>query len=82
MLKSGGRMFLRFLVLTEIVVMGRLMMMVRGRVVMSGGLMMMLTGRMFWGRCHDAVPPIRFSKQLPLVLSICGFLLFLAGTRE
>ena len=33
--------------LTEIMVMGRLMMMVRRRVVMSSGLGMMLTRRMF-----------------------------------
>ena len=42
----------RLFVLAKIMMMGGLMMMVRGRVVMSGCLMMMLTGRMLWGLCH------------------------------
>ena len=42
-------MLLRLFVLAEIVMMGRLMVMVRGSVVVSGRLMVMLTRRML--RC-------------------------------
>jgi hypothetical protein len=48
---------LRLFVLAKIMMMGSLVMMMRGRVVVSGGLMMMLTGRMLWGLCHGAIPP-------------------------
>ena len=47
----------RLFVLAKIMMMGGLMMMVRGRVVMSGCLMMMLTGRMLWGLCHGVFLP-------------------------
>jgi hypothetical protein len=47
MFVSRGRMLLRVVVLAEIVMMGRLMMMMRGGVVVSGRLVMMLTRWMF-----------------------------------
>jgi hypothetical protein len=47
MFESGSRMLLGLLVLTEIVMMGRLMMM-RRSVEMGGGLVVVLTRRMLW----------------------------------
>jgi hypothetical protein len=46
MFMSRGRVLLRVVVLAEIVMMGRLMVMMRGGVVVSGRLMVMLTRRM------------------------------------
>jgi hypothetical protein len=46
-------------------VMGGLMMMMRGSVVMSGSLMMMLTGRMLRGLRHGAIPPNRSWRPMP-----------------
>jgi hypothetical protein len=46
MFMSRGCVFLRLFVLAKVVVMGRLMMMMRGGVVVSGRLMVMLTRRM------------------------------------
>ncbi len=46
MFESRGCVFLRLFVLAKIVVMGRLMVMMRGGVVVSGRLVMMLTRRM------------------------------------
>ena len=45
-------MLLRLFVLAEIVMMGRLMVMMRGGVVVSGRLVMMLTRRMLRWLCH------------------------------
>jgi hypothetical protein len=59
MFVSRFGVLLRLFVLAKIMMMGGLMMMMRGRVVTSGGLMMMLTGRMLRGLCHGAVPPNR-----------------------
>ena len=42
----GGRVLLRLFVLAPLVMMGRLMVMMRGGVVVSGRLMVMLTRRM------------------------------------
>jgi hypothetical protein len=58
-------MLRRVFVLAEVMVMGGLMMMMRGSVVMSGSLMMMLTGRMFRGLCHVATPPNRSWRRMP-----------------
>jgi hypothetical protein len=49
---SCGRVLLRFLVLAGFVMMGRLVMMMRGCVVMARGLVMVVTCRMFWRLCH------------------------------
>jgi hypothetical protein len=57
MFESGNRMLLRLFVLTEIVMMGGLMMMMGGRVLMSGSLMVMFMSRMLRGFCHSAIPP-------------------------
>jgi len=46
MFLSGGRMLLGLFVLAGLVMMGRLMVMMRGGVVVSGRLMVMLTRRM------------------------------------
>jgi len=46
MFVSRGCVLLRVFVLAEIVMMGRLMVMMRGGVVVSGRLMVMLTRRM------------------------------------
>jgi hypothetical protein len=46
MFMSRGRVLLRVVMLAEIVMMGRLMVMMRGGVVVSGRLMVMLTRRM------------------------------------
>jgi hypothetical protein len=46
MFVSRGCVFLRLFVLAKIVVMGRLMMMMRGGVMVSGRQVMMLTRRM------------------------------------
>jgi hypothetical protein len=46
MLESRGCMFLRLFVLSDIVMMGRLMVMMRGSMVVSGCPMVMLTRRM------------------------------------
>ncbi|MDR3533945.1 MAG: hypothetical protein P4L90_25695 [Rhodopila sp.] len=48
MFKGRGCVFLGVVVLAEIVVMGRLMVMMRGSVVVSGRLMVMLTRGMLW----------------------------------
>ncbi|MGA7385562.1 MAG: hypothetical protein WBW81_12970 [Methylocella sp.] len=45
---SRGCMLLSVVMLAEIVVMGRLMMMMCGGVMVSGRLVMMLTRRMLW----------------------------------
>ena len=46
MLESRGRVLLRLFVLGPFVMMGRLMVMMRGGVVVSGGGVVMLTRRM------------------------------------
>ena len=46
-LVSRGGVLLGVFMLTEIVMMGRLMVMMRGSVMVSGRLMVMLTSRMF-----------------------------------
>jgi hypothetical protein len=46
MFVSGGCVLLRIFMLAEIVMMGRLMVMMRGGVVVSGRLVVRLTGRM------------------------------------
>jgi uncharacterized membrane protein YedE/YeeE len=52
----GGRgVILRVLVFAEFVMMGRLMMVVRGGVVVSGGGLVMLTRRMLGRFRHDFV---------------------------
>jgi hypothetical protein len=53
----------RVFVLAEVVMMGGLMMMMRGSVMISGGLMMMLTGRMLRGLCHGAFLPTGLGKM-------------------
>ena len=58
MLVSRFGVLLCLFVLAEIMMMGGLMVMMRGCVVMSGRLMMMLTGRMLWGFCHGVFLPI------------------------
>ena len=50
-------MLLRLFVLAEIVMMGRLMVMVRGSVVVSGRLMVMLTRWMLHYLCHFTLTP-------------------------
>jgi hypothetical protein len=46
MVESRGGVRLRLFVLAEFVMMGRLMVMMRGSVVVSGGVVVMLTRRM------------------------------------
>jgi hypothetical protein len=62
MFVSRFGVLLRVFVLADVMVMGGLMMMMRGSVVMSGSLMMMLTGQMLRGLCHSAIPPNRSWK--------------------
>ncbi len=52
MFVSRGDVILGLLMLAKSVVMGRLMMMMRGRVVVSGRLKLVLNRRMFRGLCH------------------------------
>jgi hypothetical protein len=67
MFVSRFGVLLRVFVLADVMVMGGLMMRMRGSVVMSGGLMMMLTGRMLRGLCHVAIPPSRSWRRMPAV---------------
>ena len=55
MSESRSCVLLRLFVLAEFVMMGRLMVMMRGGVVVSGSLVMMLTRRMLRGLCHFTV---------------------------
>jgi len=48
MFESRSCVLLRFFVFTEFVMMGRLMVMMRGGVVVSGRLVVMLARRMLW----------------------------------
>jgi hypothetical protein len=52
MVESRSCVLLRLLVLAEFVMMGRLVVMMRGSVVVSGRLMVMLTRRMLRCLCH------------------------------
>jgi hypothetical protein len=52
MFESRSCVLLRLFVLAEIVMMGRLMVMMRGGVVVSGRLVVMFTRRMLWSLCH------------------------------
>ncbi len=52
MFVSRSRVFLCLFVFAELVVMGRLKVMMRGGMVVSGGFEVMLTRRMFWCLCH------------------------------
>jgi hypothetical protein len=67
MFVSRVGMLFRVFVLAEVMMMGGLMMMMRGSVMISGGLMMMLTGRMLRGLCHGAFLPTGFGKWMPAV---------------
>jgi hypothetical protein len=67
MFVSRVGMLFRVFVLAEVVMMGGLMMMMRGSVMISGGLMMMLTGRMLRGLCHGAFLPTGLGKSMPVV---------------
>jgi len=51
-------------VLAEIVMMGRLMVMMRGSVVVSGRLMVMLTRRMLQYLCHLHYSSLRVNNRL------------------
>ena len=57
MFESRSCVILRLFVLAEIVMMGRLMVMVRGSVVVSGRLMVMLTRWMLHYLCHFTLTP-------------------------
>ncbi len=50
---GGGRVLLGLVMLTDIVMMGRLMVVVRGGGVMGSRLMMRLMRGMMLGICHD-----------------------------
>jgi hypothetical protein len=52
MFESRSCVLLRLFVLAEIVMMGRLMVMMRGGVVVSGRMVVMLTRWMLWCLCH------------------------------
>jgi hypothetical protein len=64
MLESRGCMFLRLFVLSDIVMMGRLMVMMRGSVVVSGCPMVMLTRRMLHYLCHLPSSSLRLNNRL------------------
>jgi hypothetical protein len=57
MFDGRSRVLLRLFVLAEIVMMGRLMVMVRCSVVVSGRLMVMLTRWMLQCLCHLMLTP-------------------------
>jgi len=63
---SEGRsgVLLRLFVLAEIVMMGRLMVMMRGSVVVSGRLMVILTRRMLQYLCHLHYSSLRVNNRL------------------
>ena len=57
MLESRSCVILRLLELAEIVMMGRLVVVMRGSVVVSGRLMVMLTRWMLHYLCHFTLTP-------------------------
>jgi hypothetical protein len=63
MFESRSRVILRLFVLAEIVMMGRLVVMMRGGVVVSGRLMVMLTRRMLRCRCHLRYSSLRMNVR-------------------
>ena len=63
MFESRGGVLLRLFVLTEFVMMGRLMVMMCGSVVVSGRLMVMLTCRMFRCLCHVRFSSLRVNNR-------------------
>ena len=63
MFVSRSGVFLRLFVLAEIVMMGRLMVMMRGGVVVSGRLVVMLTRWMLWCLCHLRYSSLRVNNR-------------------
>ena len=64
MFEGRSCVLLRLFVLAEIVMMGRLMVMMRGSVVVSGRLMVMLTRRMLQYLCHLHYSSLRVNNRL------------------
>jgi hypothetical protein len=64
MFVSRSGVLLRLFVLAEIVMMGRLMVMMRGSVVVSGCPMVMLTRRMLRCLCHLLNSSLRLNNHL------------------
>ncbi|MGH6811145.1 MAG: hypothetical protein ACREDM_01975 [Methylocella sp.] len=64
MFVSRSGVLLRFFVLAELVMMGRLMVMMRGSMVVSGCPMMMLTRRMLQYLCHLPNSSLRLNNRL------------------
>jgi len=64
MCEGRSCVLLRLFVLAEIVMMGRLMVMVRGSVVVSGRLMVMLTRWMLQYLCHYFNSSLRVNNRL------------------
>ena len=64
MFESRSRVFLCLFVFAELVVMGRLKVMMSGGMVVSGGFEVMLTRWMFWCLCHCSNSSIRANRTL------------------
>jgi hypothetical protein len=64
MFKSRSCVLLRLFVLAEIVMMGRLKVMMRGSVVVSGRLKVVLTCRMLRCLCHLRCSSLRVNSRL------------------
>jgi hypothetical protein len=64
MFESRSCVLLRLLVLAVFVMMGRLMVMMRGSVVVSGRLMVMLMRRMLRCLCHLPYSSLRVNNRL------------------
>jgi hypothetical protein len=64
MFESRSCVLLRLLVLADIVMMGRLMVMMRGSMVMSGSLMVMLTRWMLRCLCHLPYSSLSVNNRL------------------
>ena len=63
MFESRSGVILRLFVLADIVMMGRLVVMMRGSVVVSGRLMVMLTRRMLRCLCHLRYSSLRVNVR-------------------
>jgi hypothetical protein len=63
MFESRSGVLLRLFVLAEIVMMGRLMVMMRSGMVVSGRLVVMLARRMLWCLCHLRYSSLRVNDR-------------------
>jgi hypothetical protein len=70
MFESRSGVLLRLFVLAEIVMMGRLMVMMRSGMVVSGRLVVMLARRMLWCRSLQSPRPSRARLTKEMLVSV------------